>query len=206
MPLYFTSVSSTTIYPSMQRPSLHAYNSLFFIQPVYHFLFCKSTMTLLISVIWPFLYPYHGPIYSRSLLHDVASVISTEVRSFYNDDRTRGIFTKSGLGCFAPVVNVAHHPLWGRIQVGRGHAGSAATQWFRPTTYDVPMLFSGDLRGGSIPHRRAGSSLRARNSGQNPMSTLTPCQPYPHVNPNPMSTLSRSPLSQLVLRKDPPLS
>ncbi|XP_052811525.1 uncharacterized protein LOC128239100 [Mya arenaria] len=55
--------------------------------------------------------------FNPSLLNEVASAISIEVRAKNNDYVKRGIFTShTGLSCFSPVINIMRHPLWGRNQ------------------------------------------------------------------------------------------
>ena len=60
-------------------------------------------------------------ILSPSLLKQVASAVSNEVRAFNNDYVRRGLYeTHTGLNCFSPVINIMRHPLWGRNQVYTG--------------------------------------------------------------------------------------
>ena len=47
----------------------------------------------------------------------MSEAISYELRAFYNDDIQHGVYGKSGLSCFSPVINIMRHPLWGRNQV-----------------------------------------------------------------------------------------
>ncbi|KAL4233159.1 hypothetical protein ACF0H5_007844 [Mactra antiquata] len=55
--------------------------------------------------------------FSPSLMKEVASAISTEVRARNNDFIKRGIYGgHAGLNCFSPVINIMRHPLWGRNQ------------------------------------------------------------------------------------------
>jgi len=55
--------------------------------------------------------------FSRELMYNMSVAVSYEVRAFYNEDVRRGIYNKSGLSCFSPVINIMRHPLWGRNQV-----------------------------------------------------------------------------------------
>ncbi|KAH3736107.1 hypothetical protein DPMN_042668, partial [Dreissena polymorpha] len=56
-------------------------------------------------------------LFSPSLLKQVASAVSNEVRAFNNDYVRRGLYeTHTGLNCFSPVINIMRHPLWGRNQ------------------------------------------------------------------------------------------
>ena len=57
-------------------------------------------------------------VFSTALLYNVSEAISREVRAYYNDDIRHQKYGEHGLSCFAPVINIARHPLWGRIQVG----------------------------------------------------------------------------------------
>ena len=50
-------------------------------------------------------------------MYNLSVAVSYEVRAFYNEDVHRGIYGKSGLSCFSPVINIMRHPLWGRNQV-----------------------------------------------------------------------------------------
>ena len=59
-----------------------------------------------------------SPVCSTALIYNVSEAISKEVRAFYNDDIHHAKYGRHGLSCFDPVVNIARHPLWGRIQVG----------------------------------------------------------------------------------------
>jgi len=54
--------------------------------------------------------------FSREVLYNMSYAVSHEVRAFYNTDRKRGIYGRSGLSCFSPVINIMRHPLWGRNQ------------------------------------------------------------------------------------------
>jgi len=56
-------------------------------------------------------------LFSRELMYNMSVAVSHEVRAFYNEDVRRGIYGKSGLSCFSPVINIMRHPLWGRNQV-----------------------------------------------------------------------------------------
>ena len=57
-------------------------------------------------------------IFSPKLIHDVAAAVATEVRAKHNYFvQTRQFGDHKGLGCFAPVINIMRHPLWGRNQV-----------------------------------------------------------------------------------------
>jgi len=47
----------------------------------------------------------------------MSEAVSYELRAFYNDDIRRGVYGRSGLSCFSPVINIMRHPLWGRNQV-----------------------------------------------------------------------------------------
>merc|ERR1711969_72114 len=51
------------------------------------------------------------------LLERVANATGREVRAKHNDATKRGFYTfHTGLSCWAPVINIARHPLWGRNQ------------------------------------------------------------------------------------------
>ena len=54
---------------------------------------------------------------SRELVYNMSEAVSYELRAFYNADMRRGVYGKSGLSCFSPVINIMRHPLWGRNQV-----------------------------------------------------------------------------------------
>jgi len=56
-------------------------------------------------------------VFSRELLFNMSVAVSHEVRAYYNEDVRHGIYGKSGLSCFSPVINIMRHPLWGRNQV-----------------------------------------------------------------------------------------
>jgi len=50
-------------------------------------------------------------------MYNMSVAVSYELRAFYNEDVRHGIYGKSGLSCFSPVINIMRHPLWGRNQV-----------------------------------------------------------------------------------------
>lgn len=55
---------------------------------------------------------------SKDVVYSVAEAIATEARAINNDATAHtqyGLMT--GISCFAPFVNIARHPLWGRVQV-----------------------------------------------------------------------------------------
>ena len=56
-------------------------------------------------------------VFSRELMYNMSVAISREVRAYYNEDVRKGVYGKSGLSCFAPVINILRHPMWGRNQV-----------------------------------------------------------------------------------------
>jgi len=53
----------------------------------------------------------------------MSEAVSYELRAFYNDDIRHGVYGRSGLSCFSPVINIMRHPLWGRNQVNSAVTG-----------------------------------------------------------------------------------
>ena len=48
----------------------------------------------------------------------MSQAVATELRGHWNNNSAHGVYkTYMGLSCFSPVINIARHPLWGRIQV-----------------------------------------------------------------------------------------
>jgi len=70
-------------------------------------------------------------VFSRELLYNMSVAVSHEVRAFYNEDIHNGVYGKSGLSCFGPVINIMRHPMWGRNQVCNSACASAeiSPQW-----------------------------------------------------------------------------
>jgi len=64
-------------------------------------------------------------VFSRELLYNMSVAVSHEVRAFYNEDIHNGVYGKSGLSCFGPVINIMRHPMWGRNQVCNSACASA---------------------------------------------------------------------------------
>ena len=55
---------------------------------------------------------------SPDLLFRVARATALELRAKYNNYTRTGVYGDSrGLSCFAPVINIARDPRWGRNQV-----------------------------------------------------------------------------------------
>jgi len=55
--------------------------------------------------------------FSKSLIHKMANVISIEARAKHTSFMKKKNFgDQTGLSCFAPVINIMRHPLWGRNQ------------------------------------------------------------------------------------------
>ena len=61
--------------------------------------------------------------FSRDLLFNVSNVIARELRGIYNTAIKQKKYGLRGVNCFAPVINIMRHPLWGRNQVSRGTWG-----------------------------------------------------------------------------------
>jgi beta-glucosidase len=66
----------------------------------------------------------------------MAETTSIELRAKYYDYISRGMYgDHRGLSCFAPVINIMRHPLWGRNQETYGEdpflSGQLATQYVR---------------------------------------------------------------------------
>lgn len=75
--------------------------------------------------------------FSTSLVYNVSVAISREVRAFYNDDIRHAKYGVNGLSCFDPVVNIARHPLWGRIQETYGEDPYLSGQLSRQYVYGL---------------------------------------------------------------------
>jgi beta-glucosidase len=74
--------------------------------------------------------------FSREAIYTMAETTSIELRAKYYDYISRGIYgDHRGLSCFAPVINIMRHPLWGRNQETYGEdpflSGQLATQYVR---------------------------------------------------------------------------
>ncbi|KAK2138297.1 hypothetical protein NP493_8126g00002 [Ridgeia piscesae] len=78
-----------------------------------------------------------SPVCSTALIYNVSEAISKEVRAFYNDDIHHAKYGRHGLSCFDPVVNIARHPLWGRIQETYGEDPYLSGQLSRQYVYGL---------------------------------------------------------------------
>jgi beta-glucosidase len=55
--------------------------------------------------------------FDAPLLRRTANATAVEVRAKNNDVNKRGLsYFHVGLSCWSPVINIARHPLWGRLQ------------------------------------------------------------------------------------------
>jgi len=56
--------------------------------------------------------------FSEPLINRMAQAVGVEARAKHNEYSKQGNYgDHTGLSCFAPVINIMRHPLWGRNQV-----------------------------------------------------------------------------------------
>ena len=62
------------------------------------------------------------PINSPKVVYEVAEMVATEARGFFNNASAHGDYSDMhSISCLAPFINIMRHPLWGRVQVHTYH-------------------------------------------------------------------------------------
>ena len=81
----------------------------------------KNKKPISMVALSPYLYQsYFCTDFSSDIVYQMATMISTEQRAFWNNNSKQGKYlTDFGLSCFSPVINILRHPYWGRAQVGK---------------------------------------------------------------------------------------